>query len=178
MLAFHYHIGLSLALLAFGVGAAILIWSKIHANLGTGLAKLIAYLIIILSVINILCASYYGLKYWSAGYMDKPFPVMAQTQMPPRGMMMPCPMMQQMMSGQMMDNKTMPCPMMQQMMKDKNMPNQTMQQPTMPEQMMNNQTMQNQTLQMDVNKTSQNSTTEIQQNPSPSAPVDHTLHHN
>lgn len=126
MLAFHYHIVLSLALLALALGAAILIWAKVHENLGTSLAKFIAYIIIILSVPNIICASYYGLKYWTDGYMDKPYPSMMQSQMSRGGMMMPCPMMQHpMMQGGMMGGQ-MPnqMPQKQQLM-NQSMPNPT-----------------------------------------------------
>jgi len=161
MLAFNYHITLSFALAALALGAAILIWAKIHENLGTSFAKLIAYVIIILSVANILCTGYYGWKYWSEGYMDKPYPAMARMQMPQGGMMMPCPMMQQMMKGnmqsQMKQQPMMPKPV--QMMGNQTIPNlmilkpgQMMSNQTMPNQMIQNQPISNQSMQMDMKK--------------------------
>lgn len=144
MLAFNYHITLSFALAALALGAAILIWAKIHESSGTSFAKLIAYVIIILSTVNILCTGYYGWKYWSEGYMDKPFPAMARMQMQQGGMMMPCPMMQQMMKNrmqhQMKQQSTMPKPA--QMMTNQTM-NQMMPKPN---QMMQNQPASNQSM--------------------------------
>lgn len=135
MLMLHFHAIVSLELIALAFGAAILIWSKVHENVGTSLAKIIGYVIIIVAVINMLCTGYYAIKYWQEGYFDKPSPMMMQNQkmggqmMSGKSMpMMPCPMMSgQMMKDQGMQNKMMPMPMNDQMGTTKQMSNSMMQ---------------------------------------------------
>lgn len=101
MLMFNFYIAFSLGLIALAFGAAILIWSKGHESVGTSLAKLIGYIIIIVSVPNLLCNSYWAVKYWFQGSFDKPYPMMMMRDQMMGGknmQMMQCPMM----SGQMM----------------------------------------------------------------------------
>lgn len=107
MLMFNTHIAFACGLIALVLGGFLLIWSKVHANLGTIFAKTIAYLVIIIAVFNLLCTSYYMMKYWSENRFDKACPMMAKCQMMKDQMMqrqmMKCPMM----SGQMMQNENM-----------------------------------------------------------------------
>jgi predicted membrane protein len=102
MLMLKFHLVLSMGLITLAIGAAVLIWSKIHANVGTTLAKTIGYVIIIMSILNILCTGYYAMKYRCAGYFDKPHIRMIQKNKM-NNQMMQCPMM----SEQMMKNKDM-----------------------------------------------------------------------
>lgn len=106
MLIYAFHLGLSLQLLALAAGAAILIWSKMQQNIGTSLTKLIAYIIIILAALSIVCGGYHAIKFWSQGYFDRPFSMLMQHQMMPGGGMM---MQRQMMQEKMQQNK-MPTP--------------------------------------------------------------------
>ena len=95
---FNFHTAFSLALIALALGGAVLILSKAYENVGTTLAKIIAYIVIVVAIPNVLCTSYYAVKYRVDGYFDKPFPPM----------MMPGQMMQNMkgamMSEQMPNN--------------------------------------------------------------------------
>jgi len=110
MLMFSFHIAFGVGLIGLASGAAILIWAKAHENLGTDSAKLIGYLVVLFSALNIACTSYCAFKYWQQGYFDKA-----------------CPMM----SGQMMDSKNAP------MMSEQMMKNQDGQNPMMQNQMNN-----------------------------------------
>jgi len=92
MLMFHFHMTFALGLIAFALGASVLIWSKAHESVGTSLAKLIGYIVIILAVINLLCTGYYAVKYSQEGSFDKPYPMMMQHQKM-QGQMMPGMMM-------------------------------------------------------------------------------------
>src|SRR4030067_3039709 len=100
MLMFCFHIAFSVGLIALASSAAILIWAKVHENVGTGLAKSIGYLVVLFSVLNIACTGYCAFKYWQQGYFDKPCPMMSGQMMGDKN----TPMM----SGQMMDAKNMP----------------------------------------------------------------------
>lgn len=125
MLMLNFHAIVSLELIALAFGVAILIWSKVYENIGTSLAKIIGYVIIIVAVINVICTGYYAIKYWQEGYFDKPYPTMMQNQKM-EGKMMQCPMMsRQMMQDKGMQNKMMP--MQGQMESSKQMPNTMMQ---------------------------------------------------
>jgi hypothetical protein len=80
MLMFNFHIGFSLSLIALALGAAILVWSKAHKGIDIFLAKLIAYIVIIISILNISCNVYWATKYFSKDNLDKPYPMMMQHQ--------------------------------------------------------------------------------------------------
>lgn len=62
---FMFHIAFSLGLIALSAGIALYVVCKKIP--GSGLAKLVAFLIIIFSLLSTLCTSYYGFKYWQAG---------------------------------------------------------------------------------------------------------------
>ncbi|MBU0744347.1 MAG: hypothetical protein KKE11_03150 [Gammaproteobacteria bacterium] len=114
MLMFNFHLAFSTALIALALGAAILIWSKAYNGIDAFLAKLIGYIIIIASALNIACSTYYAVKYWQDGYFNQPHPMMMQRPM----------MLGQMMGGQMMKNKEMQ--IQPQMKQSKQMPNSMM----------------------------------------------------
>jgi len=114
MLMFNAHIAFAFGLIALILGAFLLVWSKLHANLGTIFVKIIAYLVIIIAIFNLLCTGYYMMKYWSENRCDRSCPVMMKNQMMQEAMMK-CPMM----SGKMMQNENM------QMMPMKNQMNNT-----------------------------------------------------
>lgn len=126
MLMFNFHIVFSLGLIALASGAAILIWSEVHDSVGTSLTKVIGYIIIIVSVLNILCVGYWAIKYEYAGYFDKPYPMMMQSPMMRGRMMggknmsmMQCPMMsEQMMKDQSEQNHMMPMSCQEMMKQD------------------------------------------------------------
>jgi hypothetical protein len=109
MLMMNLHLSFAVQLIALSLGAALLIWSKMQESFGTALPKLIAYLVILFSIVNIGCTGYCAMKCWSQGCFDKPCPMM----------MMQKPIM----AGQMMEDKNMP----QQNMQNKMHMNQTSQ---------------------------------------------------
>lgn len=69
---FLFHAAFSLGMIALTVGTALYIWSSRNEGKGTGLAKIIGLLVIILSIISSICASYYAIKYQSAGFFQTP----------------------------------------------------------------------------------------------------------
>ncbi|EKE01954.1 MAG: hypothetical protein ACD_21C00015G0001 [uncultured bacterium] len=79
MLMFNFHTAFSLGLIALSLGAAILIWSKSYENMDMRLPKIIGYLVIIISVPNLLCTGYYAAHYKLGGHFDKPYPMMMQS---------------------------------------------------------------------------------------------------
>jgi hypothetical protein len=86
MLMFAFHLAFLLGLIAFALGAMLLAKAK---QVGTGmvLSKILAYLIMLFALLNIICTSYYGHKFWSAGYFDKPCPMMMKDNMMQKPMM-------------------------------------------------------------------------------------------
>jgi hypothetical protein len=148
MLMLHFHLVLSIELIALAFGIAIIIWSKTPES--NFLAKFIGYSIIIISMLNILCTSYYVIKYRLDGSFNKPC----------SSMMMPH---QSMLPDQMMMNKNLP------MMAD-----QTKSEPMMPsttsEPVMKNQNMQNQTPDTTMPNQINNSTLITQDTPTEAQP--------
>ena len=63
---FLFHIALSLGLIALSAGTGLFVWLKQHA--GSGLAKTIAVLVVIISIISTLCTIYCGVTYGQQGY--------------------------------------------------------------------------------------------------------------
>jgi hypothetical protein len=73
---FHLHTAFAVQLLALIAAGALLAWTgyvNIHAK---NLVRVVAYSAIVLSVLGILCAGYYGLKYSQAGYFESPAAMM------------------------------------------------------------------------------------------------------
>lgn len=72
---FLFHVAYSLGMIAVSAGTALYVWSARNNGAGVGLAKLIGILVVIFSIVSTLCTSYYGVKYWQAGYFQSPMEV-------------------------------------------------------------------------------------------------------
>jgi hypothetical protein len=94
---FQLHSTFAIQLLALVAAAALLGWAgyaHVHAK---KLVKAIAYSVIVLSVLSLICTAYYGVKYNRAGYFETPTGM--------RHAMMPKSMMESMMGGMMKKDK-------------------------------------------------------------------------
>ena len=69
---FLFHIALSLALMTLIAGEYLYVWASRDKVSGTSLAKFIGLFVIIFSIANVICISYYGVKYWQEGYFQSP----------------------------------------------------------------------------------------------------------
>lgn len=67
---FLFHASFSLALLALTAGIALYVWSLRAVGAGTGLAKILGFLIMIVALLGVLCTGYCGVRYWQAGYFQ------------------------------------------------------------------------------------------------------------
>lgn len=88
---FFGHIAFSTSLVTFVLGLVLLAWSK-KETAAASILKKGAYFVLILSLSNMFCISYYMVKYWSAGYYETPVAMMS------------CPMMKDMMQHDMSNN--------------------------------------------------------------------------
>jgi hypothetical protein len=104
---FLFHIALSAGLLAFGLGACILIWSYRNAGRCIFAAKLVGWLLSAAAVISILCTIYFGILYSLEGWANCP---VLQNRMRGMDMDMDMPMMQQQMHEKKLDSETPPKP--------------------------------------------------------------------
>ena len=59
-------------LIALTMSVGLLIWAYRHDGNCIGFAKFFGYVIVILSIIAILCTSYYFMIYWFQGYFTLP----------------------------------------------------------------------------------------------------------
>jgi len=65
-------------ILAYGVvlaSTSLFIWSLRNKGEGSTLGKAVGAVLFILSVLSILCASYYGIKYWRQGSFESPMEI-------------------------------------------------------------------------------------------------------
>ena len=62
---FQFHIALALGLIALSSGVALFAWSDKQS--GSGLAKTLGLLIVIMSVLSTACMVYCGVTYWMQG---------------------------------------------------------------------------------------------------------------
>lgn len=62
---FQFHIALALGLIALSSGVALFVWSDNHS--GSGLAKILGFLIIIMALFSTACTVYCGVTYWNKG---------------------------------------------------------------------------------------------------------------
>ncbi|OGT09858.1 MAG: hypothetical protein A2X77_04625 [Gammaproteobacteria bacterium GWE2_42_36] len=67
---FYAHVVFSLELIVLVLAAALIVWAKAHANVGTGFPKFIGYLAVILAVLGLACTSYYTMRSGSVGYFS------------------------------------------------------------------------------------------------------------
>lgn len=66
---FLLHAAFGLLLIALASGVFLYIWS---AKNDSGLGRVFGLIVILLAVIDMLCAAYYGVKYWKEGYFQSP----------------------------------------------------------------------------------------------------------
>jgi hypothetical protein len=69
---FHLHTALAIQLLTLIAAAALLAWSgntHVHAK---KLVRAVAYSVIVVSILSVLCTAYYGAKYSKAGHFQTP----------------------------------------------------------------------------------------------------------
>lgn len=102
---FQLHIAYSLALLVLAAGLVLIYFGMKQTS---RLLKISGILLTVLTVGNIVCMTYYGVRYWKDGYFRSPY---AQASMMTGKMGenagMNCPMMKEMMQNMMQQNKTM-----------------------------------------------------------------------
>lgn len=96
---FHLHSAFAIQLLTVVAAAALLAWTG-HAHVhAKKLVKAIAYSVMVVSILSLLCTAYYGAKYSRAGHFETPTGM--------RHPMMPKGMMEGMMGGGMMKKDAM-----------------------------------------------------------------------
>ncbi|HEX5037314.1 MAG TPA: hypothetical protein VFX30_09180 [bacterium] len=100
---FELHIAYSLQLLVL---AACLMLIYLGTKQASQLLRIGGYVLTVLTVLNMLCTLYYGVRYWEEGYFRtldgrRGLP-MSKTE---GGMGMDCPMMKKMMEQKMMDKQ-------------------------------------------------------------------------
>jgi len=70
---FESHIAYGVTLLALVAAAALLGFSAKTEACCKSLMKTIAYLVLVLGGLNLLCTTYYTFKYWQEGYFKTPY---------------------------------------------------------------------------------------------------------
>jgi len=70
-MVFLVDIAFAIELIALVLGGALLYFIKAHKIQFT-FGKVIAYFVIIVALLSMLCSFYYGTKYWVQGYYEKP----------------------------------------------------------------------------------------------------------
>lgn len=106
---FLFHISLTLAYIALGLGTGLIFWSLRNKGEGKIFAKGMGCLILIFSLLSILCTSYYGLKTWLQGRSDMPMTMQSEMiqKMMPQMMEQMIPLMMQKMKEQMENMRNM-----------------------------------------------------------------------
>jgi hypothetical protein len=59
-----FHLALSLELIALVLGVGLYVWSHQVQGNGTGLARVIGLIVVVISILGVLCTSYSGYKAW------------------------------------------------------------------------------------------------------------------
>ena len=77
----HFHIAFSLGLIALSSGTALFIFSKHVSGSGLKFVKIIAFLVVILSIISLFCTASSGLRHWKHGYQHCPMEMNKMMQM-------------------------------------------------------------------------------------------------
>lgn len=70
---FESHIAYGVTLLALVAAAALLGFSARTESCCKSLMKAVAYLVLVLGGLNLLCTTYYTFKYWQDGYFKTPY---------------------------------------------------------------------------------------------------------
>lgn len=73
---FVMHVAIMVGIIALATGVSLYIWSLRNQGAGVGIAKFFGVLIIILAIVDGICISYYGFKYWMEGYFENPMNMM------------------------------------------------------------------------------------------------------
>lgn len=69
---FLFHAAFSLGLIALALGTFLYAWASREKGCGTCFAKFIGIVVILVSLGNMVCTAYYGIKYWREGYFENP----------------------------------------------------------------------------------------------------------
>lgn len=72
---FIMHSAFFLGLLALAAGVSLFIWGRRREGAGIVWAKFFGVIIIIFSILDIICLTYYGVTYWREGYFENPTPM-------------------------------------------------------------------------------------------------------
>lgn len=67
---FMMHISLLFAFSVLLASAILYIWSLRNSGAGIQFAKIISSIIFVLSILSILCISFYGIRYWAQGNFE------------------------------------------------------------------------------------------------------------
>ncbi|NGX63100.1 MAG: hypothetical protein KR126chlam6_00507 [Candidatus Anoxychlamydiales bacterium] len=70
-MVFLVDIAFAIELIALVLGGTLLYFLKAH-KVQFAFGKVIAYFVIVVALITMLCSSYYGTKYWVQGYYETP----------------------------------------------------------------------------------------------------------
>gem|GEM_PF-3180826 len=80
---FLFHITLPLGLIALTGGLALYIWGLRAQGIGTAMAKVFGLIIVVLSILEVLCVLYWGVRFWEFHHQfSGPMPMMQQQQPP------------------------------------------------------------------------------------------------
>ena len=66
MMMFKVCSAFSLSLLALAVAMALVVFMKIHKDHTSKMCRGVAYLVVVLAFLTVICTGYYGTKYWLA----------------------------------------------------------------------------------------------------------------
>ncbi len=73
---FFYHIALSLGLMTLLFSAAFIYFMKAFTKAKVCCINFIAYLVLILSALSLICTIFFGIKYWAKGEYTHSCPMM------------------------------------------------------------------------------------------------------
>ena len=62
----------ALGLVALAVGMALVIWMRIHKDHTSKFCRGVAYAVVILAFLTLICTGYYTIQYWVSGYFSHP----------------------------------------------------------------------------------------------------------
>ena len=65
-------------IIALAFGGALLVFAKMNKKAGTSFARFIAWVVIILAILSMVCTSYQATKYGMKGSFDKAHPMQKQ----------------------------------------------------------------------------------------------------
>lgn len=66
-----FHMGLPSAIIALAAGVALLYYVKAQDKVKKGWGEFVAWIVIILAIISIICSGYYIIRLRSSGYFEK-----------------------------------------------------------------------------------------------------------